>query len=107
MLALGGAIYDATTYEVEMKYSTQQIANPKLRNANIVAEDDDAQVLDINLLLGKGWSNLPSTLTEVKAIGKIVKGSEVISGKKAQASLIMDFSRSGKLRNFKVLGSFS
>jgi CHAT domain-containing protein/tetratricopeptide (TPR) repeat protein len=103
MLALGGAIYDATTYEVEMKYSTQQIANLKLRNANIVAEDDDAQVLDINLLLGKGWSNLPSTLTEVKAIGKIVKGSEVISGKKAQASLIMDFSRSGKLRNFKVL----
>ena len=54
--------------------------------------------------LGFGsWNNLPSTLTEVKALTRIIPDAQVYTGYKVSESHIKKLSKNGKMKQYKVI----
>ncbi|MCB7130368.1 MAG: CHAT domain-containing protein, partial [Candidatus Brocadiales bacterium] len=102
LLAFGGAVYDELAYAVDMVENENQLAY--LEKNIYSAFQSRGSVRNAYASLGVGdWGNLPASLSEVKAIRKVVKGAEIITGKKVTESEVKGLSKSGKLAGYKVL----
>ena len=76
LIAFGGAVYDEISYKGEMIASEKQLEY--LKQTTLSALNRGGSLRKAYNALGYGkWDNLPGTLTEVKAIGKIVKGADI------------------------------
>jgi CHAT domain-containing protein len=102
LIAFGGAVYNKDTYDTDMKASAAQLAALNKRNVKSINVDDYV-MLNLGVLQGKGWENLPSTLTEVQAIGKIAGKSDIYTGNDVNKIFVKQLSDSGKLKDYKVI----
>ena len=79
MLALGGAVYDEINYEAEMVTNEKEL--DFIKNKTFLAMMNERSMEDAYASLGISQiSNLPGTLEEIKAISRIIKDSDVLSG---------------------------
>ena len=102
MLALGGAIYDEITYKSDKVQNDKQLAF--LQNTTLSNIGDKRSTREAYASLGKGnWANLQGALDEVKAIGRIVNGTSVVTGSDVTEYNIKNMSKSGELEKYKVL----
>tara|TARA_B100000315_G_C14577471_1_gene588633 strand:+ start:177 stop:2588 length:2412 start_codon:yes stop_codon:yes gene_type:complete len=102
LLALGGAVYDEIKYETDIVENMAQLAfiknklYPSFKNKHSVRDAYDA-------LDKASWDNLPGTLDEVRAINKIVKDSEMLTGDTVTENNVKTLSRNGDLAKYKIL----
>jgi len=102
LLAFGGAIYDEINYKAEMVSNEKELNFVK--NKTFLAMANDRSMGDAYASLGiSQMPNLPGTLEEVKAIGRIIKKSDILSGEEVSESKIKSMSDSGELAKYKVL----
>ncbi len=102
LLAFGGAVYDRITYSADMVNNEKQLAALGKQVYQKIASRSSAR--DAYASLGKAeWSNLPGTLSEVKAISEIVRGASVFKGEEVTEDKIKDMSSKGELSGYKVI----
>jgi tetratricopeptide (TPR) repeat protein/CHAT domain-containing protein len=102
MLALGGAVYDEINYEAEMVTNEKEL--DFIKNKTFLAMMNERSMEDAYASLGISQiSNLPGTLEEIKAISRIIKDSDVLSGKEVTEGNIKSMSDSGELAQYRVL----
>ena len=102
LLAFGGAVYDEITYDTDMIENTAQLDALK-KNFTLAMADTWAVDKAYSSLGIAQMSNLPSTLTEVKAIASIVPDTEILTGRKVSEDEVKSLSDSGKLAGYKVI----
>ena len=102
LLAFGGAVYDEVAYNDEMIENETQLA---YLTKNIYADlENKRSVRNAYGALGLGtWGNLPGTLNEVRNIKNVIKKADIFTGSNVTEKDIKDFSRNGKLSEYKVL----
>lgn len=101
MLAIGAAVYDPITYDGDMIQSRQQLA---LLNKNINNTISRGGSLRNNYgALNLQWDNLPGTLSEIKAISKIIPNAQMISGRQVTEEQIKKLSDADQLKQYKVI----
>ncbi|MEZ0374228.1 MAG: tetratricopeptide repeat protein [Candidatus Sericytochromatia bacterium] len=100
LLALGGAIYDQGKYAAEMTLNPAQFSalEKQVMALGRGSAQQAYQALGIS-----GWPNLPGTLAEVNAIGKILPGAEILTGDQVSESQIKALSTSGRLAQYQRL----
>ncbi|MFH1321394.1 MAG: tetratricopeptide repeat protein [Bacteroidota bacterium] len=125
VLAFGGAVYNADTYEADMRLADDLISSEMLaynkeeRGAGHLSRGELVQIrrsVDIAMAgdkkslrseyesLGYGkWSNLSGTLAEVRAMASIIPGIDTITGNQVKEDNIKELSEKGKLSEYKVL----
>lgn len=102
LLAIGGAVYNEKTYKSDMAITDDEIAD--LQKQTIVALNRGDNLDGIYDKLQRGsWNNLPGTKTEATAISLLNKNSKLITGKKANETLIKEMSKSGELNKYRIL----
>jgi tetratricopeptide (TPR) repeat protein len=101
-LAFGGAVYDEITYETDMIENTAQL--DALKKNITLAMANTRSVTEAYASLGIAqMSNLPGTLSEVKALAGIVPGTDMLTGEKVSEDEVKSLSASGKLAEYKVI----
>ena len=102
LLAMGGAVYEAKTYDRDMITSEAQ-----LLALNKQARYDLTRSASMRGYYGKlgygAWENLPGTLAEANEVGKLMSGARALRGKNLTESNIKKMSASGNLAKYKVL----
>ena len=102
MLAFGGAVYDEINYHTEMLENSVQLAY--LQKDVFASFEQNRSIRNAYNMLGMAeWTNLPGTLSEVNNISSIVNGTDVITGDDVTENKLKQFSKSGKLADYKVL----
>jgi tetratricopeptide (TPR) repeat protein len=102
LLAFGGAVYEQSSYESDMIESEQYLAY--LETQTLAALDKGESTRSMYNELGlSGWGNLPGTLTEIIAIGRIIPRSVVYKGADVTEYKIKQLSKNGFLDDYKVL----
>ena len=102
LLAFGGAVYDEVNFEVDMVENENQLAY--LEKDVYSAFIDKRSIRSSYAALGvSNWSNLPGTLSEVRAIKKTVNGAEILTGDEVTENQVKALSTSGKLSQYRVL----
>jgi len=102
LIAFGGAVYDDIPYKGEMITSEKQLEY--LKQTTLSALNRGESMRNAFNALGYGkWDNLPGTLTEVKAIEKIVKGAVINTDSAVDEAYIKKLSTEGKLKRYKVI----
>jgi len=102
LLAFGGAVYDEVAYNEDMVENETQLA---YLARNVYADlENKRSVRNAYGSLGIGtWKNLPGTLSEIRNIKKVVKKSDIFTGKNVTEENIKEFSENGTLSKYKVL----
>ncbi len=102
LLAFGGAVYDEVTYDVDMIRNDKQLA---LLTKKVYSDiKGNRSVRDAYGALGIGtWTNLPGTLSEVNNIKRVVKKSDVFTGRNVTEKDVKALSRNRTLSDYKVL----
>ena len=128
LLAVGGAAYNRSTYDADMSAgkgetqppSTSSIADPagarvegrpvrdqEARDEGYRRLSQGAGPVDGYRQLGFGpdrWTNLPGTLREVQALGRIARtSSTLLVGAEASEAVIHRLSTTGRLDDYRVL----
>jgi len=126
LLAVGGATYDPSTYEADVTVgekeplrptdSASTPSGPRIEERPVRDEDAlnegyrqlarGANPVDGYRALGFGpdrWKNLPGTLREVQALGRIAKGSTLLVGSEASETAVHRLSTAGRLDDYRVL----
>jgi CHAT domain-containing protein len=102
LLAFGGAVYEDMDYEEAVVESEKQLE--ALKKSTEVALSRGHGLNDAYQRLGYGeWKNLPGTLTEVKRIGQIVSGAEVLTGTSVDEGYLKTLSSRGDLKRYRVI----
>jgi len=102
MLAFGGAVYNDVSYDVDMIDSQNKLALLEKQVFSDVASR--GSVRHAYAALGTvEWKNLPGTLNEVKAIGKINQDAKIVTGEMASEHYIKSLSKQGELAQYQVL----
>ncbi len=102
IVAFGGAVYNQQTYKGSMVRNQAQLAYLQKQVNHALQKGDSLQEYYAALNRG-GFGNLPGTLFEVNAIGKILDNSDVLTGLDVSESKIKKMSASGVLDNYKVI----
>jgi CHAT domain-containing protein len=102
LLAMGGAIYDEKTSASQVPENIKQLASVQKEVTRSIAQGQSMRASYARLGVG-AWQNLPGTLTEVQKLAAIVKGAETISGPEVSEDKVKEYSKSGKLSQYKVL----
>ena len=102
LLAFGGAVYNEPTYDLALVESEQQLAAVEKNILLAMTRGEGAGETYYQLGYGD-WDNLPGTLTEVRAIGQVVSGAEVITGHMVDEAGIKELSRTGRLDDYRVI----
>ena len=102
LLAFGGAVYDEISYEGETLVSEKQLELLAKQTRESVAEGQSTRGIYGTLGI-TSWQNLPGTLTEVEAIGRIVEKSQIFTGAEVTESNVKRMSGEGVLREYNVL----
>lgn len=92
LLAFGGALYN-TAGDKPRQTATGE---------TIKKRDESFRGRYSEVGLGK-WTNLPYTLMEVEAIGRVVPGSKVYSGKEVSEEMVKELDRKGDLAKYTVI----
>jgi CHAT domain-containing protein/tetratricopeptide (TPR) repeat protein len=101
LLALGGAVYGPGKAEASV-LSDSQLAELRQSAGSALAAGKD--ISGYYEALGySGWASLPGTLAEVKSLGGIVKGSDVLTGTDASEESVKKLTVNGQLKNYRVL----
>ena len=102
LLAFGGAVYDEVTYAVDMVENERELAYLEKNVYSAFASRGSVRNAYGSLGFGD-WENLPGTLSEVKEIKNVVKGTEIITGKEVTENKVKVLSTGRKLAGYKVL----
>jgi CHAT domain-containing protein len=103
LLAMGGAVFQEMS-AVADPISTQQDLNRLRVTTEQHRKDGKSQRDAYASLFGSGPMNyLPGTVDEVKNVAAIVPRAEIFLGEQMTENRIKEMSRSGALRNFKVV----
>jgi len=102
VLALGGAIYDTTSYASDMIDNEIQMATIKNNILQTIAQRGSLKKSYQDLGIAN-WSNLPGTLQEVNNIAKIIPQTKLLTGTKVSEEHIKKMSQNGELQKYKVL----
>lgn len=103
LLAMGGAVYEATTTP-KPTIKTQQDLNALELEVQENKAAGRSQRRAYAALFGNGPLNaLPGTMEEVKTISKYVSNAETYSGSDFTENRLKSMSKSGSLKQFKVL----
>ncbi len=97
MLAIGGAVYNEKTYDIEM-----QDAIHEAEILSAIAEDRDLQQIYEKVNRGE-WKNLPGTLAEVRAIARLNPKADLITGKDANETLLKQKNVRQELKNYNLI----
>lgn len=102
LLGFGGAVYNAVTYKEDMVQSERHLR--QLREEAVAAVSRGGNVRGAYSSMGiAGWSNLPGSLSEVRAIGELVPSSTVYTGGDVSEEFVKSLSRSGALAEYRQL----
>ena len=102
LLAFGGAVYDEINYNIEATENSAQLVSLTKQVSDLSKRNYSVRNSYAKLGVAQ-WGNLPGTLSEVKNISAIVLESEIMTGKNATENNVKEFSRKGKLSNYKVI----
>lgn len=102
LLGFGGAVYDQMSYDEEMVRSERQLEKIREETAVLVSRGGDTRGTYSALGIAD-WSNLPGSLTEIRAIAGLVSGSTVYTGADVTEERIKALSRSGGLTRYRQL----
>ncbi len=102
ILAFGGAVYNTQSYQTDMLVSERHFDTFKEETLAAMEKGMSSRSAYETLGLG-GWTNLPGTLTEVKALGNIIKGGSVFTGVDVNEAFVKKMSREGKLKQYRIL----
>jgi len=102
IVAFGGAVYDERTYKGQTVRNQAQLSYLQ-KQVNWALKKDGSMQKYYAALNRGGFSNLPGTLFEVNAIGKILNNSDVLTGLDVSESHIKNMSASGTLDDYKVI----
>ena len=100
LLAFGGAVYEQDQGQQPLSLSKQEVLK------KLETRHSDGKTVDWDELysrIGIEWDDLPGTLEEVKHIGKLVKGSELVLGEKASEGWLKRESEKGSLKNYRCI----
>jgi len=126
LLAVGGATYDPSTYEADVAAREKgasrpsnsaspppgpRIEEPPVRDEDALHEGyrqlaEGTNPVDGYRQLGFGpdrWSNLPGTLREVQALGRIATSSTLLVGPAARERTIHRLSTTGRLDDYRAI----
>ncbi len=102
MLAFGDAVYDEASKKDDAACADYMYA--EIRNAAFLnSTRGKSQKNEYTLLGFSKWENLPGTLAEVRAIKNEIKDADVFTGKKTSEDFIKELSRSGKLKDYRII----
>ena len=101
MLAFGGVEYE----KVETDFIEPNMDIFSLRSATEKALSKDRSIAALfrNSNDNIRYKNLPHSLKEVKKLKKMMKGTEIFTGKKATEKIVKSYSRQGKLSDFEII----
>lgn len=103
LLAMGGAIYEDMDEEPLPLSSVENLNVLQASVAEGVAKGTSMRKAYAGLLGTKAMNPLPGTLEEVKAIGKVVPGADIFTGKDMTENRLKALSKSGDLQKYKIL----
>ena len=99
LLAFGGAVYQPETYRRDIAENAAQVAYLQRQADNALAANvPPSRVYDLLDLL---WINLPGTLAEAQALGKVVKHAKIVTGEAVSERAVKNWSREGKLAEYR------
>lgn len=99
LLAFGGAVYEIS--KTGITRSSKQTSAIGTTVYSLISKGSVRGAYDS---MGMGiWKNLPHSLSEVKAIADIVKGTELYTGDKVSESNVKRLSSTGELSKYKVI----
>jgi len=125
LLAIGGAVYNPSTYAADVsRHETNEgaptsaisgrtdrikgrpVRDEETRDEGNLRPAQRETLVDGYRQLGLGpdrWANLPGTLREVEALGRIATGSTLLVGAEAREAAVHRFSATGRLDDYQVL----
>ena len=99
LLAFGGAVYQPKTYRRDIAENAAQVAYlQRQADKAFAANVPPSRVYDWLDLL---WINLPGTLAEAQALGKVVKHAKIVTGEAVSERAVKNWSREGKLAEYR------
>lgn len=99
LLAFGGAVYQPETYRRDIAENAAQVAYlQRQADKAFAANVPPSRVYDWLDLL---WINLPGTLAEAQALGKVVKHAKIVTGEAVSERAVKKWSREGKLAEYR------
>jgi len=102
ILALGGAVYDERTYEVEL-IENKKMLNNLIKNTSNNISTRSALSKSYASLGYDSWENLPGTLNEVNLISTIIDNTDIIVGKEVNEKNIYKLSENNSLSKYKII----
>tara|TARA_Y100000310_G_C20644416_1_gene795749 strand:- start:72 stop:2036 length:1965 start_codon:yes stop_codon:yes gene_type:complete len=102
LLAVGGAVYNPQSYEVDMIENDKMLAY--LERTVIDSISTRGSLRESYVSLGySDWQNLPGSLEEINNISAIINNTDLISGYDATEKTIKELSYSGELSKYNML----